>query len=257
MRVSTPPPTTPTYHPRAHHHTTDPHHTQHNIAEFTYWRIGLLENWWKAFGEDAAGGRAATINMTSPSEVVADWTAFATVRNPYLRALSSYYWRVESDQVRRGWWGARGDGGWGHHLSSISRYAKPSPTQLPDDDKMKTKSNQIKPNQTKSNQIKPSLRFPPTPGASQTDHMDAVWGSDYPHTGFGDYMEWLEAGVLGYHDDVTGEFVAPTMAFCCSPTITHFRPATMYTHWPDGSPRESQSISRFKSTVHYHNFRDI
>lgn len=26
------------------------------------------------------------------------------------------------------------------------------------------------------------------------------------------------------------------LTWCCDPTITHFRPLTMYTHWPDDSP---------------------
>ena len=50
-----------------------------------------------------------------------------------------------------------------------------------------------------------------------------VWGKDHP-TEFAPFMRWLRS-----------ELHERRLAWCCSPTITHFRPASRYTHWPDGT----------------------
>mmetsp|Transcript_10476 Transcript_10476/g.10549 ORF Transcript_10476/g.10549 Transcript_10476/m.10549 type:complete len:221 (-) Transcript_10476:30-692(-) len=47
-------------------------------------------------------------------------------------------------------------------------------------------------------------------------------------------MRWLDEGIEA------GEF-----AWCCSPTLTHLRPAAVYTHWPDES-KAIQSIIKLE-----------
>jgi len=85
---------------------------------------------------------------------------------------------------------------------------------------------------------------------------DRAWGSEYPHESFETFMQWLEAGIKGCRKDndtddnntnSTGENISPpSLAWCCSPTITHFRPATLYTHWPDKSPINSMEIIKLE-----------
>ena len=48
------------------------------------------------------------------------------------------------------------------------------------------------------------------------------WGAS-ARPSFDAYMRWLEAGLRSRQ-----------LAWCCSPTITHFLPSTRFTHWPDG-----------------------
>jgi len=56
-----------------------------------------------------------------------------------------------------------------------------------------------------------------------------------PHpTTFGAYLEWLDANLAN-----------GTLAWWHDPTITHFRPATMFTHWPDGS-RAVTHVAKFE-----------
>lgn len=53
---------------------------------------------------------------------------------------------------------------------------------------------------------------------------DGIWGSDYPRR-FAEFMEELFRGLR-----------AGDVAWMTDGSLTHFRPATLYTHWPDHTP---------------------
>ena len=54
-------------------------------------------------------------------------------------------------------------------------------------------------------------------------------------------MLWLEDSLTSRGDR------HPKLTWCCSPTITHFRPAHMYSHWPDGSPVSKTTFIKMES----------
>lgn len=53
---------------------------------------------------------------------------------------------------------------------------------------------------------------------------DGIWGSNYPRQ-FDEFMEHLDRGIR-----------AGSVAWATDGSLTHFRPATLYTHWPDHTP---------------------
>ena len=63
-----------------------------------------------------------------------------------------------------------------------------------------------------------------------------VWGDDYPKE-FEPFMQWLETGL---------QDTPHSLAWCCTPTITHFRPSTMFTHWPDKTPVSQMEVIKFE-----------
>lgn len=53
---------------------------------------------------------------------------------------------------------------------------------------------------------------------------DNIWGDDYPRS-FPPFMEHLHRGIR-----------SGSVAWMTDGSLTHFRPATLYTHWPDHTP---------------------
>ena len=61
-----------------------------------------------------------------------------------------------------------------------------------------------------------------------------------PPRSFDAFMRWLERGLD-----------SRKLAWCCTPLLVHFRPATMYTHWP-GGVEASQAVSVIQKLEELH-----
>ena len=63
-------------------------------------------------------------------------------------------------------------------------------------------------------------------GLRQRKDRDRFYGSDYPRDDINEYVEWLEQKVL----------IEKSLQWCCSETLTHLRPNTMYSLFENGMP---------------------